>query len=112
MSLTTSSETTVGTTSTKLYMPSKMMACDPVTSPLATPNKPRQTVRAIENLSVPCSVEGIRQRCSTPHSPPVRGREPLLETGIGRIRTAGHREPDLDGLVGLRYHGDDDDRRA
>src|SRR5678816_3832622 len=55
ISLTTSSDTTVGTTSTKLYMPSKMMACEPVTSPLATPTTPRATVSAIENLSVRCS---------------------------------------------------------
>ena len=45
----------VGTTSTKLYMPSKMIACEPVASPLATPSTPSRTVSAIENFSVACS---------------------------------------------------------
>src|SRR6187402_882062 len=111
MSFTTSSDTTVGTTSTKLYMPSKMMACEPVTSPLATPNNPRQTVRAIENLSVPCSVEGIRRELAA-HAPPIRVRESLLQAGILRGRASGHREPDLDRLVCLRHHGDHDVGRA
>src|SRR4029079_2422637 len=53
---TTISETIVGTTSTKLYMPSKMIACEPVATPLATPTRPSKTVRAIENLSVACSM--------------------------------------------------------
>src|SRR6187431_268191 len=55
MSLTTTSETTVGTTSTKLYMPSKMIACEPVANPLATPSTPSKIVSAMENLRVVCS---------------------------------------------------------
>ena len=57
----------VGKTSTKLYMPSKMIACEPVASPLATPSTPRRTVKAIENLRVPCSViAGIYRASSEP----------------------------------------------